>query len=298
MSDPESSRKKNLLGAIEAGGTKVVCAVAENPGPVFAARTVIPTTSSAATFSKVIDFLSSYPLRAVGIACFGPLDLQRGWITSTPKIGWRDVDVVGPLKRALGVPIGIDTDVNGAALGEKCHGAGAGKDPLLYVTVGTGIGVGVLVGGRPVHGLMHPEGGHMSIRRHPDDSFGGMCAYHGDCLEGLASGPAIEGRWGIPGQDLPPDHPAWELEAYYLAEALCNMVYLITPQRIVLGGGVMNQQALLPLIRRQLGTSLAGYIVPLDSSEAIEDLVVPAGLGHDAGIVGALEMARQAAGEG
>ncbi len=288
---------KTLLGAIEAGGTEFVCAVAEQAGPALAAKRIIPTTTPAETLSEVIRFLSDFRLRSLGIACFGPLDMLEGRITSTTKVAWRGAEIVRPLKDALDVPVALDTDVNGAALGESRHGAGGAKDPLLYLTVGTGIGVGVLVGGRPVHGLMHPEGGHMSVRRHPDDTFGGICSYHGDCLEGLASGPAIEARWGIPGQDLPADHPAWSLEAHYLAEAVCNLVYVITPQRIVLGGGVMNRDELIPSIRRQAQVSLGGYIAPLDSPEAIEDLVVPAVLGDDAGIVGALELAREAAGE-
>jgi fructokinase len=294
MSNPEAPGGDRLLAAVEAGGTEFVCAVAERAGPRLLDRMVIPTTTPAETLLAVIEFLSRYRLKALGMACFGPLDLQLGRITSTTKIAWRNADIGGPLREALGVPIALDTDVNGAALGERSHGAGAGKDPLVYATVGTGIGVGVLVGGSPVHGLMHPEGGHMTVRRHQDDSFAGMCVYHADCLEGMASGPALEARWGARGQDLPVDHPAWELEAYYLAEALCNMIYLITPQRIVLGGGVMNQEGLLPSIRRQVRTSLAGYIAPLDSSEAIADLIVPAGLGDDAGIVGALELAQRA----
>jgi len=284
-----------LLGAIEAGGTEFVCAVAERAGPILAARRVIPTTSPAKTLAEAVDFFSGYRLRALGVACFGPVDLEQGRITTTPKPGWRHAEIVRPLRAALNVPIAFETDVNGAALGEGHHGAGRGRDPLIYVTVGTGIGAGVLVGGRPVHGLMHPEAGHMSVRRHPDDQFPGMCPFHSDCLEGLASGPAIEARWGSSGQDLPVGHPAWSLEAYYLAEALCNLVYVISPQKIVLGGGVMNQAELLSLIRGETQARLGGYLAPLDRPGAIAALVVPAELGDDAGIVGALELARKAA---
>lgn len=289
---------KSLLGAIEAGGTEIVCAVAEEPGPALVAKRIIPTTTPKETLSKAVEFFSGYRLRALGVACFGPLDMLEGRITATTKTAWRYAEVVGPLQEALRVPVALDTDVNGAALGESRHGAGRGKDPLVYVTVGTGIGAGILVGGVPVHGLMHPEAGHMSIRRHPDDAFRGVCSYHSDCLEGLASGPAIEARWGTPGKDLSDGHPAWDLEAYYLADALCNMTYVISPQRIVIGGGVMNRVELLPLIRRHTRVSLGGYIAPLDQAEAIEDLIVAAELGDDAGVVGALELAQGAAREG
>jgi fructokinase len=285
---------KALLGGIEAGGTEFVCAVAELPGTDLVTRRTIPTTTPEETIRSVVEFLSSFSLRGLGVACFGPIDLQEGRITTTPKPGWRGVEIVRPLQEALRVPVNFDTDVDGAALGEARHGAGRGRDPLVYVTVGTGIGAGILVGGRPVHGLLHPEAGHMSVARHPEDGFQGSCPFHADCLEGLASGPAIRAHWGSPGQDLPQDHPAWDLEAYYLAEAVCNMIFILSPRRIVLGGGVMNQPRVLPLTRAHIRQRLAGYLAPLDSPEAVDDLVVAAELGDDAGIVGALELAGEA----
>lgn len=286
-----------LLGAIEAGGTEFVCAVAERAGPALLARQVIPTTTPGDTLSAAVEFLSVHPLRAVGVACFGPVDLAAGRITTTPKPGWREVEIVRPLQEALHTPVAFDTDVNAAALGEGRHGAGRGRDPLVYVTVGTGIGAGALVGGAPIHGLLHPEAGHMSVRRHPDDRFPGTCPYHADCLEGMASGPAIAARWGSPGQRLPAGHPAWALEAFYLAQGLCNIIFSLSPTRIVLGGGVMNREELLPMIWTEVRAGLGGYVAPLEPAGAIEDLIVMAALGDDAGIVGALELAREAAGE-
>jgi fructokinase len=286
---------KALLGAIEAGGTEFVCAVAEEAGPILVDKRIIPTTTPSDTLAEAIRFFSPYRLRSLGVACFGPIDLKGGTITTTPKAEWSGTEIVRPLQQALNVPVGFDTDVNGAALGEGRYGAGIGKDPLVYVTVGTGIGAGVLISGRPVHGRMHPEAGHMSVKRHPDDLFVGSCPYHSDCLEGLASGPAIHARWGSPGQDIPTRHPAWKLEAYYLAQALCNMILLLSPQRIVLGGGVMHRADLLSLIHDEVRTRLGGYIPPLEASAAIEDLIVPAALGDNAGIIGALVIAQDAA---
>jgi fructokinase len=286
-----------LLGAIEAGGTKFVCGVAEDPGPDLVGKQVFQTTSPEATLAEVIRFFSAYRLRSLGLACFGPLDLRAGLITTTPKPGWAGVEIVRSLAESLKVPVAFDTDVNGAAIGEGRHGAGIGKDSVVYMTVGTGIGVGVLIGGRPVHGQMHPEAGHMSVKRHPDDPFAGNCPYHSDCLEGLASGSALRERWGSPGQELPVGHQAWNLEAYYLARAMCNLILLLSPERIAVGGGVMNCDGLLGLVQTEVRTRLGGYISPLEASGAIEDLIVPAALGDDAGIIGALEMAQGAAQE-
>jgi len=285
-----------VYGAIEAGGTKFVCAVAVSPGPDLVTKQIIPTTTPDQTLGKAIEFFRGHPVVALGIACFGPLDLGRGRIGATPKMGWVGAEVVRPFREALGVPIRFETDVNGAALGEARHGAGRGMDPLVYVTVGTGIGVGVLISGRPVHGMMHPEAGHLFVKRHVDDSFHGSCPYHGDCLEGMASGPAIEARWGSPAPALPAGHPAWELEAYYLSQAMCDLIYVVSPRRIVLGGGVMNHEGLLARIRAGTQALLADYVQPLASPRILDDLIVPAALGDNAGIVGALELAFEAAG--
>ncbi len=240
---------------------------------------------------------------AIGIGSFGPVDLQPGsprygFITSTPKPGWADTDVAGAIQRALGVPVGFDTDVNAAALGEWRYGAAQGLDTVLYLTVGTGIGGGGLVGGRPMHGLVHPEMGHVRVPHDAArDPFPGVCPFHGDCLEGLASGPAMAARWGIPAEQLPEAHPAWRLEAHYLALALHGFVCTLSPQRIVIGGGVMESPHLLPLVRQELTTLLNGYIQAPELGSDIERYVVPPALGRRSGVVGALVLAARAAGD-
>jgi fructokinase len=295
----------HLYGGIEAGGTKFICTVGGGPNDIRAEER-IPTTTPEETLGRVIEFFSAQhertPLWSIGIGCFGPIDLDLdsptyGFITSTPKPGWRQVDVVGTLRRALDLPIAFETDVNVAALGEAAWGAGRGLKDILYVTVGTGIGGGALVGGRPVHGLVHPEMGHVRIPHDcAADPFPGCCPFHGDCLEGLASGPALAARWGAPGETLPPDHPAWALEAGYLAAALVNYIMVLSPQRIVLGGGVMNQPALLPLVRREVVRLLGGYVQAPAVLEQIDEYIVAPGLGNRSGMLGALALAHQPAG--
>lgn len=272
-----------------------MCAVATQRGEA-ADKTIIPTTSPAETIQKAIEYFRPYALRSLGIACFGPVDLAGGRITTTPKPGWQNTEVLRPFQEALGIPIRFDTDVNGAALGEARHGAGQGKDPLVYMTIGTGIGTGLLVNGGLVHGLVHSEGGHIVVRRRPDDTYEGICPYHGDCLEGLATGPAIARRWGRAAQELERDHPAWDLEAYYLAQAMCALVCILSPQRIILGGGVMNQTQLFPLVRAKTREMLNGYInsPAILSDTGLEGLIVPPALGDDAGVIGALELAYDA----
>ncbi len=228
-----------------------------------AARRVDTSEDAAATLDEVIAFLSENgPLAAVGVATFGPVDFAKGTISTTPKKGWRDFPLREILRARLGVPVGFDTDVNGAALAEARHGAGRGAQSLIYVTVGTGIGGGAVIGGRAVHGLLHPEMGHLPVRRHRDEpaSFKGVCPYHGDCLEGMASGPAMEARWGAPAFELAAGHPAWILEADYLAQACFAMSVVVSPERIVLGGGVMDQPHLLPMVRTRLTELNNGYI--------------------------------------
>jgi fructokinase len=259
------------------------------------AATSFPTTSPGQTLGRAIDFFHAQgPLTGLGIASFGPLDLDpasptAGFITDTPKPGWSGVDVVGTFRRALGVPVTLDTDVNGAALAEWRWGAGAGCDPVVYVTVGTGIGGGAIVGGRPLHGPAHPEMGHMRVPRDPADAFAGTCPFHGDCLEGLASGAAVRARRGLPGEALTVDDPVWVLEARYLGLGLANIMTVLSPRRIVVGGGVMRQPSLLPRVRAEVAAILAGYVrVP-------EDLIVPPGLGERAGVLGALALAQERA---
>jgi fructokinase len=291
-------------GGIEAGGTKWVCAVADRPGNPDKLDT-FATTSPEETVARAVRFFTENgPVEALGVGSFGPVDIRPGsptWgtITTTPKPGWGDTDVVAALRSGLGVPIGLDTDVNAAALGEWRWGAAYGLDTFCYITVGTGIGGGAVVNGRLLHGLLHPEFGHMRIPHDlAADPFPGICPYHGDCLEGLASGEAIRQRWGHPGQELS-GPAAWETEAQYLAFALVNVVCLLSPQRIIIGGGVAKQPALLPMVRQRLRELLAGYLraPELTEPDAIDRYVVAPQLGGDAGVIGAIELAWEEAGQ-
>ncbi|MDW8316997.1 MAG: ROK family protein [Anaerolineae bacterium] len=293
-----------LFGGIEAGGTKFVCAVGTGPDDL---RDEIrfPTTTPDETIGRAIAYFQEQarrqPLTAIGIASFGPVDLNPasptyGYITSTPKPGWAFADFAGRVQRALGVPVGFDTDVNGAALGELRWGAAQGLDTFIYLTIGTGIGGGGLVAGRLIHGLVHPEMGHIRIPhdRH-QDPFPGRCPFHGDCLEGLACGPAIEDRWGQRAETLPPDHPAWDLEARYIALALNNFICTLSPQRIILGGGVMGQPQMFPLVRRYVQELLNNYVDSPAVREGMDQYIVPPGLGNRAGVLGAIALAQMAA---
>jgi len=297
----------SLFGGIEAGGTKFICAAGTGPEDVRE-EVRFPTTTPEECIRKCLEFFQSVqsvhgPLSAVGIASFGPLDPRPGsptfgHITTTPKQGWGHTDLAGPISRSLDVPVGFDTDVNGAALGEFRWGAAQGLDTFVYLTIGTGIGGGAMVNGGLVHGLLHPEMGHV-LPPHDwmADPFAGVCPYHGDCLEGLASGPAIEQRWNQKAENLPSDHPAWDLEARYLAHGIVPQIYILSPQRIILGGGVMEQAHLFPKIRRQVRAILKDYIQSPAILEDIEHYIVPPELGNRAGVLGALALARAAAGE-
>ena len=292
-----------LLGAIETGGSKVDCAVGTWPNDVRD-RLRVPTTTPTETVARIKGFLLQHhrktPMAAIGIGSFGPIDLQTdspsyGYVTSTPKPGWRYADLVGPISEDLELPVILDTDVNAAALGECLWGAGKALDSLVYITVGTGIGGGAVIGGRPVHGVNHPEMGHIRIPHDRGaDPFDGSCPYHGDCLEGLASGPAMEARWGMPAESLPTNHEAWDLEAEYLASGVANIIVTLSPQRIVMGGGVMKQRHLFPLICGRVVEILNGYGVPEGVLNAIDDYIVPPALGDDSGIAGAFALARMA----
>lgn len=295
---------QKLYGGIEAGGTKFVCAVASGPGDVKA-EVRFPTTEPQETLSRCVDFfrqqakLLGQPVEAVGIACFGPIDLNPrspgfGGTTTTPKPGWADTQVAAPIRDALQVPVAFDHDVVVAAIGEGTWGAARGLENFVYITVGTGIGAGVIANGKPQHGLVHPEMGHLRIPHdHQRDPFEGQCPYHGDCLEGLACGPAIQARWGIKGQDIPPEHPAWELEAEYLAAGLHNLVCALSPELVIMGGGVMEQAQLFPLIREKLVRSLNGYVSSRRLIEETDQYVVPPALGNQAGALGCIAMAMQ-----
>jgi fructokinase len=293
-----------LYGAIEAGGTKWNCVIASDPWNIKLEER-FETTRPAETLQQVTRFFNQYQketgntLAAVGIACFGPVDLDQnsptyGYITSTPKPHWSNTDVVGAVGHGLGVPVAFDTDVNGAAVGEAVWGAARGLSDFLYITIGTGVGGGGVVAGKPVHGLIHPEMGHIRLPHDwDDDPYKGFCLYHGDCFEGLASGPAINDRWGVRAESLPPDHPAWTLEAHYIALALQNFVCTLSPQRIILGGGVMEQEHLFPRIRANLQAYLNSYVRSPALFEEIDEYIVPPGLGKRAGVMGALALARQ-----
>jgi fructokinase len=271
-----------LYGGIEAGGTKFVCGVGTGPHDIQTSQ--IETTTPAETTEAAISFLRGRGVAAVGIASFGPVDLAAGRITSTPKAGWRNFDLAGAVRRALGIPVAFDTDVDGAALGEARWGAARGVSDFMYLTVGTGIGGGAMVNGALLHGSTHPEMGHIRIPHdRARDPFDGICPFHGDCLEGLASGPAIEARWGRPARELPPDHDAWKLEARYLALGLANWICTLSPKLILIGGGVAEQKQLFPMIRAELAAILNGYL----ETPRIE---LPE-LGARAGVLGALAMA-------
>jgi fructokinase len=286
----------HCFGGIEAGGTKFVCAVGEPPLTIHAS-TSIPTTTPTATLSQVIAFLRRYAVRSLGLAAFGPIDLDQqspsyGHILSTPKLAWQGCRIIDILQAELGVPVAVDTDVNAAALAEFMYGAGQGCDPLVYLTVGTGIGGGAVVRGRPLHGLLHPEMGHMLMVRAPDDTRPSSCPFHEDCLEGLASGHALRLRFEAP-ETLSPQHEAWALEAIYLGQALATISTILSPQRIIIGGGVMHQPHLLPRIREACAQALHGYLPRLKSASDFDAYIVPPALGDQAGVIGALYLAQE-----
>lgn len=293
-----------LLGAIEAGGTKFLCAVSDSTGRVLQ-ECRIPTTSPDETLGAAKKFFAQCieahgPLSAVGIGSFGPLSLNPladdyGYITSTPKLGWQDTDLLGQLRPVLRAPISLDTDVNCAAIGEHLFGSGRGHDTFCYVTIGTGIGMGMFVAGAPHGGANHPEAGHIMLPRAAGDTdFAGICPFHGDCLEGLASGPAMKARWGRGAETLPPDHRAWEIEADYIGGLCATLTYTVRPDRIILGGGVMDGPTMYDRVGNALEAKLAGY----DSSIRTIDLqnyVARPTAGESAGLSGALALAHRTA---
>lgn len=295
-----------LVGGIEAGGTKFVCAVGTGPEDVRA-ELRFSTTEPEETIGRAVAFFREQQekegaLDAVGIASFGPVDPDPGsdtfgFVTSTPKPGWQQVDFAGAIQRALDVPVGFDTDVNGAALGEWRWGAAQGLETFIYLTVGTGVGGGGMVNGELMHGLIHPEMGHIRLPHDWEaDPYEGRCPFHGDCLEGMAAGPAIEERWGQPAETLPAEHEAWTLEAEYLAYALVNFIVTLSPQRLILGGGVMEQPQLMPLVRQRVEELLHAYVRHPMILERIEEYIVPPGLGSRAGVLGAIALGQRAVG--
>lgn len=291
-------RSADLYAAIEAGGTKFRVAVTR--GRDVVADVTIPTTTPAETIGATIDFIGANgPVRSVGIASFGPLDLDPtsstyGSITATPKPGWGDTRLLTRVRDALAVPTAIDIDVGGAALGEWRWGAARGLSHFVYLTIGTGVGGGAFIDGKVHHGLGHPEMGHIALQRVEGDDYPGHCPFHGTCLEGMAAGPAIEDRWGAPGPKLAGRPQVWVLEATYLAQALRGYTYVLAPERIVLGGGVMRQSGLLELVREKLAEQLGGYVTTPALRGPLDDYVVAPEFGQDAGLIGAVALAMSA----
>ena len=286
-----------IYGALEAGGTKMVCALGNEKGEI-SEQISIPTLKPEDTIPHIIDYFKDKKIEALGVASFGPVDLDPesptyGYITTTPKDGWKNYDLVGTLQKALNVPIGFDTDVNGSLLGEVTFGDSKGLSDVVYITIGTGVGGGILSGGKLVHGMLHPELGHMLIRPRHDDKYAGRCIFHHNCLEGMAAGPAIEDRWGASGKELAGRDDVWELEAYYIGQALVNLILTLSPKRIILGGGVMHQQQLFALIREEVRKALNGYLDTLELSN-LDTYIVPASLNDDQGIMGCLKLADMA----
>ncbi|MCU6708064.1 ROK family protein [Paenibacillus sp. J5C_2022] len=286
------------IGAIEAGGTKFVCGIGNESG-VIEDRIVFPTEHPDKTMKHVLDFFRDKGVEGIGVGSFGPIGVNPaaedyGTITTTPKSDWSGYPFLQTLRDAFNIRLGWDTDVNAAALGEAEWGAAKGLDSCVYYTIGTGVGLGVYAEGRLVHGLVHPEAGHILPRRHVDDDFAGCCPYHGDCLEGLASGPSLEQRWGTKARDLPVEHPAWRIEAYYLGQALIGTILTLSPKKIILGGGVMHQKQLFPFIHAEVVKGLNGYLYAAEITDHIERYIVPPQLGSDAGLFGALALGRRA----
>jgi len=288
-----------ILGAIEGGGTKFVVGIGNEKGEVLD-RASFPTTKPEETMARVVEYFKDKNVEAIGFGCFGPIDPDPnsptyGYITKTPKPYWSDFDAVGPLREAFpDTPIGFDTDVNGACLGEVFFGHGKGLDSVIYLTIGTGVGGGAYCEGHLVHGLVHPEMGHIKLVQREDDPYKGKCPFHGTCLEGMTAGPAIEDRWGIPAKELAPDHPAWDLEAYYLGQALANLILILSPKKIILGGGVMHQSHLFPMIGKYVQENLNGYVQHDTILKDIDNYIVWPKLGDNAGLCGSLALAMDA----
>ena len=284
-----------IFGGLEAGGTKMVCVVGDENGNILD-RERFDTLSPDITMPKMIDFFKKHNVDALGISCFGPIDLNKkhetyGYILKTTKVKWANYNIVKEFKDALNVPVGFDTDVNGACLAESIYGAGKNLDNVAYFTIGTGIGVGLYLNGKLQHGLLHPEGGHMLIRKDPNDTYEGCCIFHKDCLEGLASGPAIEERFHQKGEELEGNKDFIELESYYLAQGVCNAIYAYSPEIVVLGGGVMHSAGLIEEVRRKVVKMLNGYIQASEIINDIDHYVVLPGLKDNAGALGSLKLA-------
>lgn len=287
-----NSNNDLLFGAIEAGGTKMLCAILDKDAKIIKEISV-PTTTPEETIKPILSFFSSYKITSLGIGTFGPIDLHQnspnfGSILNTPKLAWKNFNFIKSFS-SLGIPISIDTDVNASCLGEVFFGNSKGLDNVVYVTIGTGIGIGVLTEGKLLHGMMHPEGGHMIISKCAEDNYESVCPYHKNCLEGLASGPSIKKRYGKEGDELKNDDKVWELEADYLAQALVNIILILQPQRIILGGGVMHQEQLFPLIRQKVKSKINTYLITKEL-ENMDEYIVPCSLNDKQGILGSFKI--------
>lgn len=284
-----------VFGAIEAGGTKFVCAIGDE-NLTIKKRVSFPTTTPEETMQLVIDFFRNYKaeIKSIGIGSFGPIDIHPdsstyGYITSTPKKGWQFFDFVGNLKTYFNVPIAWTTDVNAAAYGEYVCGEGQGKNSIVYYTIGTGIGGGALQNGEFIEGFSHPEMGHSLVVPHEKDHFKGNCPYHKNCLEGMAAGPSIEARTGRRGQDIPVSDPFWEIEAFYIAQCVYNTTLILSPEVIILGGGVMQQMHMVERVRKIFAALMNGYV----ESPTMENYIVSPTLKDNAGIIGCLALAKK-----
>lgn len=285
------------LGALEAGGTKMVCAVGDETGTIYE-QISIPTTTPEETMPKIIAYFQDKEIEAMGIAAFGPVDVNPasptyGSILDTPKLPWRHYSILNTLKKAFPIPMGLDTDVNGSCLGEMTYGSAKGLNSVMYITIGTGIGAGIAIDGKLVHGMLHPEAGHILIAPVAGDETNCVCPYHKNCLEGLAAGPSIEKRWGGKAINLAEREEVWELESDYLAQAIMNFILTVSPQRIILGGGVMHQLQLFPLIRQKVLEKMNGYIRTPEMKD-MDTYIVPASLNDDQGILGCIRLAELA----
>lgn len=284
-----------ILGAIEAGGTKIICGIGDETGQLID-KIHFPTKSPEETMPLIIDYFKDKDIKALGIGTFGPVDVNPesdtyGYILDTPKPGWSMYPFLDTIKKEINVPTVIDTDVNGAALGESMWGAAKDVSSCLYITIGTGVGAGFYTNGALLHGLLHPEMGHILLKKHEADSFSGRCPFHGDCLEGLASGPAIEERFNEKAFNLDETHIAWEIESYYIAQALINYTMILSPEKIILGGGVMKQKQLFPMVHKYFIEMMNGYIKKPELKENIENYIIYPGLGDHSGTYGSLALA-------
>ena len=285
------------LGGLEAGGTKMVMCIGNESGEIFTQMS-IPTRTPAETIPEIIKWFSDKNIDALGIGCFGPIDVSPesptyGQILETPKLPWVHYDLLKELQKELKVPMKVDTDVNGSCLGEMVFGCAKGIVSVLYVTIGTGIGVGIAIGGKLVHGMLHPEAGHIGINKHKEDKGKCICPYHDHCFEGLAAGPSIETRWGKKAYELVDNDLAWEIESEYIAQALVNYILTVSPKKIILGGGVMHQERLFPMVRQKVTKILNGYLNTKELSD-MDNYIVPNSLNDNQGILGAMELGRQA----